>query len=78
MTKTISLTNEVYSKLKKLKKLKGGKSFSEEINDLLEKAEPKGDIKSLKKFMGVLSKPEAKAFQREISIARSKAKPRVF
>lgn len=75
MTKIISLTNEVYEKLKRLKK---EKSFSQEINELIERSSAKGDIRELRKFMGTFSRTEAEALQKEIAKSRKNAKPRVF
>ncbi|MGD0729014.1 MAG: antitoxin VapB family protein [Candidatus Micrarchaeaceae archaeon] len=75
MTKIISLTNEVYDKLKKLKK---NKSFSKQINELLERSNLKGDINEILKYSGVWTKEEGKKFQEEISRSRKKAKPRFF
>jgi predicted CopG family antitoxin len=75
MTKIISLTNEVYTKLKKLKK---NRSFSQEINELIEKSNTKGEVSSFRNFMGTWSKAEAKAFQKQIAQDRKNAKPRYF
>ncbi|MGH2638796.1 MAG: antitoxin VapB family protein [Rhabdochlamydiaceae bacterium] len=75
MTKIISLTNEVYAKLKKLK---NGRSFSREIDELIEKSSTKGDVREFRKFMGMWSKADAKAFQKEVAAARKNAKPRYF
>ena len=75
MTKIISLTNGVYMKLKKLKK---SRSFSQEIDELIEKSRGKGDVKALRNFMGAWSKAEAAAFQKEVATSRKNAKPRVF
>ncbi len=75
MTKIVSLTNEVYSTLKRMKK---NKSFSEEIKELIVRAGTKGDVKELRKFMGVWSKEDAKAFSKEITAARKSSKHRYF
>jgi predicted CopG family antitoxin len=75
MTKIISLTNEVYEKLKKLKK---NMSFSKEIDELIEKSSEKGDVRNLRKFMGVWTKTEATAFQKEVAESRKNARPRSF
>jgi predicted CopG family antitoxin len=75
MTKIISLTNEVYMKLKKLKK---NRSFSQEINELIEKSSRKGDVKTLRNFLGAWTKEEAATVQKEIAAGRKNAKPRVF
>lgn len=75
MTKIISLTNEVYAKLKKLKK---NRSFSQEINELIEQSNAKGDVRLFRSFMGTWSKAEAKAFQNQIAQDRKNAKPRYF
>lgn len=75
MTKIISLTNEVYTELKKLKK---NKSFSQEIKELIEKSNKKGDIKEILKFHGIWTKEEGRKFQEQIARDRKNAKPRVF
>lgn len=75
MTKIISLTNEVYAKLKRVKK---NRSFSQEIDELIEKNNEKGSVKNLRKFMGVWSRAEAAAFQKAIAESRKNAKPRSF
>lgn len=75
MTKIISLTNDVYSKLKKIK---GSRSFSQEINELIDKSNTRGDVKSLRKFMGVWSKEEGERLQKQIANDRKNAKSRFF
>ncbi len=73
MTKIISLTDEVYGKLRALK---GNRSFSGEIGELIDKASTKGDVKSLRGLLGAWSRTEAAAFQKEISESRKNMKPR--
>ncbi len=75
MTKIISLTDAVYMKLKGLKK---NKSFSREIDELLESSSKKGDVKELMKYFGSWSKAEGERFQREIARSRKRAVPRSF
>ncbi len=75
MTKIISLTNNVYEKLKKVK---GTRSFSQEIDELIDKADQKGDVKSLREFVGVWSKEKGERLKKEIEISRKNAKPRQF
>lgn len=75
MTKIISLTNEVYGKLKKLKK---NRSFSKQINELIEKAEVKNNVKDLREFLGLWGKAEAKSFLKEIESSRKSTRTRYY
>lgn len=77
MTKIISITNSVYEKLKRLKK---GRSFSQEIDELVENAasSKKGDLKELFKYAGILSDEEAEELRKIVAEGRKNAKARVF
>ncbi len=77
MTKIISITNSVYEKLKRLKK---GRSFSQEIDELVENAasSKKGDLKELFKYAGILSAEEAEELRKIVAEGRKNAKARVF
>ena len=77
MTKIISITNSVYEKLKRLKK---GRSFSQEIDELVENAasSKKGDLKELFKYAGILSDEEAEELREIVAEGRKNAKARVF
>ncbi len=77
MTKIISLTNEVYEKLRKMK---NNRSFSNEINDLIESAasSKKGSLSEVLKYAGTVSKKDAEALRKEVERGRKNAKPRFF
>ncbi len=75
MTKIISLTDAVYTKLKGIKK---NKSFSREIDELLENSSKKGDVKELMKYFGSWSRAEGERFQKEIAKSRKRALSRSF
>ncbi len=75
MTKIISLTNEVYNELKRLKK---DKSFSKQIKELMEKSEVKNSVTNLRQFLGLWGESEAKLFLKEVEKSRRNAKQRYF
>ncbi len=70
MVKVISLSDEVY---KKLKALKGDRSFSETIRDSLDGKRKRGDIM---KFCGIWKREEWDEIVRELKESRKKAKLR--
>jgi len=77
MTKIISLTNAVYEKLKMMKK---GRSFSQEIDQLIESvaSSKMGNMDELFKYAGIVSKEEGAALQKQIAKDRKNAKSRFF
>jgi predicted CopG family antitoxin len=76
MTKIISLSDQVYLQLVKLKK---ERSFSKTIAELLDKNSGNGDISKIKKLFGTIDKKRTKAWIKEIEAGRSSAgKSRVF
>jgi len=66
--KTILIRDDVY---KKLNEIKGNKSFSDIIEELIEESLSLRK-KKLKKYFGILSKEEAKELEREIKEMRKK------
>jgi predicted CopG family antitoxin len=66
--KTIMIRNDVY---KKLNEIKGNKSFSDIIEELIEESLSLKK-KKLKKYFGILSKEEAEELEREIKEMRKK------
>ena len=77
MVKIISITNAVYEKLKK-RKLKNKKSFSEEIDELMETANKGGDVKLLRNYLGRWNSTYAKELAAKIAADRKKIHPRSF
>lgn len=69
MTKVISLSDDAYKELEKLKK--GGESFSDVVLELTKK-----EKKPLSFFFGKLSKEDANAMEKSIEQMRKKAKLR--
>jgi len=65
MVKVISITDDVYEKLKELK---GNKSFSEVLKEML--SNEKGNPDILKKYFGILSEEEAKELEEESNNSR--------
>ncbi len=65
MAKTITISNEIYEKLARIK---GNKSFSEVIDELLE--EKKGNFHLLLLAFGSRNEKEAKNLEKEIKEAR--------
>jgi predicted CopG family antitoxin len=66
--KTIIVKDDVY---KKLNEIKGNKSFSDIIEELIEESLSLRK-KKLKKYFGILSKEEDKKLEREIKEMRKK------
>lgn len=76
MTKIISLSDQVYLQLSKLKK---ERSFSKTIAELLNMGVGKRDISAIKKLFGTIDKKRAGAWIKEIETTRAAAgKSRVF
>jgi predicted CopG family antitoxin len=71
MAKVISIDDDVYAKLKELK---GTKSFSEIIMEMLNNK--KGNPGILKKYLGILSDEEAKKIEDEGKSSRHTSEPR--
>lgn len=67
MTKVISISNNTYENLSKIK---NEKSFSEVINYLINKETAKGDINNLEKFFGKWEGRNTKKLESEISALR--------
>jgi predicted CopG family antitoxin len=65
MPKVITVSDEVYEKLYKLKK---GRSFSKTINELIEfyEANKKGNKEILREMFGAISEEEANELEKEI------------
>jgi len=66
--KTIVIRDDVY---RKLNEIKGNKSFSDIIEELIEESLSLRK-KKLEKYFGILSKEEAKELEREIKEMRKK------
>ncbi|PVU70571.1 antitoxin [Candidatus Nanobsidianus stetteri] len=66
--KTIMIRDDVY---RKLNEIKGNKSFSDIIEELIEESLSLRK-KKLEKYFGILSKEEAKKLEREIKEMRKK------
>ena len=66
--KTIMIRDDVY---KKLNEIKGNKSFSDIIEELIEESLSLRK-KKLKKYFGILSKEEAEELEKEIKEMRKK------
>jgi len=66
--KTIVIRDDVY---RKLNEIKGNKSFSDIIEELIEESLSLRK-KKLEKYFGILSKEEAKKLEREIKEMRKK------
>jgi predicted CopG family antitoxin len=66
--KTILIRDDIY---RKLNEIKGNKSFSDIIEELIEESLSLRK-KKLEKYFGVLSKEEAKKLEREIKEMRKK------
>ncbi|MCL5412052.1 MAG: antitoxin VapB family protein [Candidatus Marsarchaeota archaeon] len=60
MVRVISISDEVYSMLVKIK---GGKSFTEVIKSLASRREDKGNFDAVMKFFGAISDSEAGAMR---------------
>ncbi|WP_229570721.1 antitoxin VapB family protein [Saccharolobus caldissimus] len=75
MPKVITISDEVYEKLSKLK---GNKSFSEVINDLIEfyYENKKGRKEILHSIFGILSEEEARELEKEVEEFRKNFKMR--
>jgi len=75
MPKVITISDEVYEKLSKLK---GNKSFSEVINDLIEfyYENKKGRKEILRSIFGILSEEEARELEKEVEEFRKNFKMR--
>jgi predicted CopG family antitoxin len=67
--KTIMIKDDVY---RKLNEIKGDKSFSDIIKELIEESLSLRK-KKLKKYFGILSEEEAKELEREIKEMRNKS-----
>jgi len=65
MVKVISISDDVYEKLKKLK---GDKSFSEVLMEMLNNE--RGNPEILQKYFGILSEEEAKKIEDESNNSR--------
>ena len=65
MVKVISISDDVYTRLKNIK---GEKSFSEVLRDLLNSE--KGNPKLLEKYFGILSHEEADKLENETNEGR--------
>ena len=65
MTKVITISDDVYEKLSKLK---GNKSFSQVINELIEyyNNTRKGRVEALDMIFGIISEEEAKELEKEV------------
>jgi predicted CopG family antitoxin len=65
MPKVITISDEVYEKLSKLKK---GRSFSKTIDELIEfyEANKKGNKEILQEMFGTISEEEANELEKEI------------
>ena len=68
--KTIMISDDAYNKLSSLK---GNRSFTEVISDLVER-QRKAKYESIKKFLGVIQKEEADDLQESIKETRKRAK----
>jgi predicted CopG family antitoxin len=77
MPKTITISDEVYEKLVRLK---GNKSFNEIINELNQfyNENRKGRREVLDKIFGVLSKEEAEEIEKIIEQSRHNFRPRIL
>ncbi len=75
MVKVISISDNVYSELEKMK---NGASFSKFIESLIEKAKKRGDIANMERFIGILTGEEAADWKKEIKERRRSAKARMF
>ncbi len=76
MTKIISLSDQVYLQLVKIK---NERSFSKTIDDLLKIGAGNANILEIKKLFGTIDKSRARSWIKEIKAGRSAAgKSRVF
>lgn len=66
MSKLIAVTDEIYSQLSKMK---GKRSFSEELRELIEKEQRRKDISAL---FGSLKGVDTKQWEKEIEEGRKK------
>ncbi|AOL17435.1 antitoxin [Sulfolobus sp. A20] len=75
MPKVITISDEVYEKLVKLK---GDRSFSETINELIQfyNANKKGRKEILDKMFGILTEKEVEDLEKEISQFRNNFRTR--
>ncbi|WP_236752651.1 antitoxin VapB family protein [Acidianus sp. HS-5] len=75
MPKVITISDEVYEKLSKLK---SNKSFSQIINELIEyyNETRKGRVEALDMIFGIISEEEAKELEKEVEEFRKNFKVR--
>ncbi|AWR95890.1 antitoxin VapB family protein [Acidianus brierleyi] len=77
MPKVITISDGVYEKLSKLK---GNKSFSQVINELIEyyNKNRKGRVEALDMIFGILNEEEAKELEKEVEEFRKNFKVREY
>ncbi|MEM0373181.1 MAG: antitoxin VapB family protein [Sulfolobaceae archaeon] len=77
MPKVITISDDVYEKLSKIK---GNKSFSQVINELIEyyNKNRKGRVEALDLIFGILSEEEAKELEKEVEEFRKSFKVREY
>ncbi|MQL56158.1 antitoxin VapB family protein [Acidianus ambivalens] len=77
MPKVITISDDVYEKLSKLK---GSKSFSQVINELIEyyNNSRKGRVEALDLIFGILSEEEAKELEKDVEEFRKSFKVREY
>ncbi len=73
MVKVISLSDKAYELLQERK---GGRSFSELIEEIVENGEEKGEVSKVMTFFGVLSKKNAEELEKSVVEGRKRATPR--
>ena len=78
MVRVISISDEVYLELSKMK---NGKSFTELLKDMINQCENKGDGKRILEFLKShepISEEEAERINKEIDEGRKRTMPRKF